>query len=377
MVFGQAVIGPPGSGKTTYCDGMRQFLQSTGRSCVIFNLDPANDALPYEPDVDIRELISLEAAAVECELGPNGALVYCLEYLEANLDWLLDKLSSVSNSYVLLDMPGQVELYTHHGSVRAVMHALAKQNHRFTAVHLVDAHHCSDPAKFISVLLVTLSTMVQLEMPQVNLLSKVDLIEAYGELAFNLDFYTDVLDPSRLLPFLQAHEGASPFARRHAKLTAAIVSSSTTSRSSRSARSISPTRRLSHALSSRLTRRTGIARRDGGRRRRCLHCGGQGQLEWDAERLGDVTERYMREDDLHELRPLQEPGSSAASSLANARNDSVIGFDGEVRHSRPPRLQSISCACVWPHCMHAHRVYAGCSAPGQPITVHTPHTAVH
>ena len=30
-------------------------------------------------------------------------------------------------------------------------------------VHLVDAHHCSDATKFISVLLVTLSTMVQLE----------------------------------------------------------------------------------------------------------------------------------------------------------------------------------------------------------------------
>lgn len=27
---------------------------------------------------------------------------------------------------------------------------------------------------------------------QVNLLSKVDLVEAYGQLAFNLDFYTEV-----------------------------------------------------------------------------------------------------------------------------------------------------------------------------------------
>jgi len=34
----------------------------------------------------------------------------------------------------------------------------------------------------LSVLLVTLSTMVQLEMPQVNLLSKLDLVEAYGPL---------------------------------------------------------------------------------------------------------------------------------------------------------------------------------------------------
>lgn len=31
MPFGQLVIGPPGSGKTTYCDGMHQFLSALGR----------------------------------------------------------------------------------------------------------------------------------------------------------------------------------------------------------------------------------------------------------------------------------------------------------------------------------------------------------
>ena len=30
MVFGQVVIGPPGSGKTTYCNGMSQFLSLLG-----------------------------------------------------------------------------------------------------------------------------------------------------------------------------------------------------------------------------------------------------------------------------------------------------------------------------------------------------------
>ena len=43
MVFGQVVIGPPGSGKTTYCNGMRQFLTGLGRKVAIVNLDPAND----------------------------------------------------------------------------------------------------------------------------------------------------------------------------------------------------------------------------------------------------------------------------------------------------------------------------------------------
>ena len=147
---------------------MRQFLSALGRKVAVINLDPANDSLPCAVEADIRELVSLEGAAVSCELGPNGALVYCVEYLEANLDWLHEVLERLHDHYVLLDMPGQVELYTHHSGVRNVVQALGKRNHRLTAVHLVDAHHCSDPAKFISVLLVTLSTMVQLEMPQVR-----------------------------------------------------------------------------------------------------------------------------------------------------------------------------------------------------------------
>lgn len=167
MVFGQVVVGPPGSGKTTYCEGMVQYLTALGRQVAVINLDPANYILPYEAAADIRSLISLEDAADRCGLGPNGSLIYCLEFLEANIDWLVERLDSLSEHYVLFDMPGQVELYTSHSSVRTVLQRLISLNHRLTAVHLVDAHHCADPSKFISVLLVTLSTMVQLELPQV------------------------------------------------------------------------------------------------------------------------------------------------------------------------------------------------------------------
>nr|KAF6382104.1 GPN-loop GTPase 2 [Pipistrellus kuhlii] len=44
--FGQAVIGPPGSGKTTYCLGMSEFLRAMGRRVAVVNLDPANEGLP-------------------------------------------------------------------------------------------------------------------------------------------------------------------------------------------------------------------------------------------------------------------------------------------------------------------------------------------
>lgn len=53
---------------------------------------------------------------------------------------------------------------------------------QLTAVHLVDAHLCSDPGKYVSALLLSLSTMLHLELPHVNVLSKIDLIESYGKL---------------------------------------------------------------------------------------------------------------------------------------------------------------------------------------------------
>ena len=72
MPFGQLVIGPPGSGKTTYCNGMHQYLTALGRKVAIINLDPANDVLPYTAAVDVSELVCLETVMEELKLGPNG-----------------------------------------------------------------------------------------------------------------------------------------------------------------------------------------------------------------------------------------------------------------------------------------------------------------
>jgi hypothetical protein len=59
---------------------------------------------------------------------------------------------------------------------------------QLAAVHLVDAHLCSDPGKYVSALLLSLSTMLHLELPHVNVLSKIDLIESYGKLGMVIAF---------------------------------------------------------------------------------------------------------------------------------------------------------------------------------------------
>ncbi len=53
---------------------------------------------------------------------------------------------------------------------------------QLVAVNLVDSHCCSDPGTFVSVLLTSLSSMVQMELPHINILSKIDLLEKYGKL---------------------------------------------------------------------------------------------------------------------------------------------------------------------------------------------------
>ncbi|KAF1569795.1 UNVERIFIED_CONTAM: GPN-loop GTPase 2, partial [Eudyptes pachyrhynchus] len=219
LAFGQVVIGPPGSGKTTYCHGMREFMGRIGRKVTVVNLDPANEAMPYQCAVDIAELITLPDVMENLKLGPNGGLIYCMEYLEANFDWLQEKLAAFGGHYYLFDCPGQVELYTHHDALKNVFAQLAKWNFRLAAVHLVDSHYCTDPGKFISVLCTSLSTMLHVELPHVNVLSKMDLIEQYGKLAFNLDYYTEVLD----LSYLVDHLASDPFFRNYRRLNEKLV----------------------------------------------------------------------------------------------------------------------------------------------------------
>ncbi|KAJ7764619.1 hypothetical protein DFH07DRAFT_902913 [Mycena maculata] len=199
MPFGEVVCGSPGSGKSTYCYGKHQLFTALNRPISIVNLDPANDSITYPCAIDISSLITLQDVMNEHGLGPNGGLLYCMEYLEANYDWLEERLRELGkDAYVLFDLPGQVELSTNHDSLKNIVEKLTKNGFRLAAVHLCDAHYVTDASKYISVLLLSLRTMLHLELPHINVLSKIDLIAQYGDLDFNLDFYTEVQDLSYL-----------------------------------------------------------------------------------------------------------------------------------------------------------------------------------
>ena len=107
--FGQLVIGPPGAGKTTYVGAMTQMLRGMGRKVAIVNMDPANENMTYQPEVDVADLVRLEEVMDTMDLGPNGGLVYCMQFLLENYSWLEGKLQALDpNTYLMIDCPGQV-----------------------------------------------------------------------------------------------------------------------------------------------------------------------------------------------------------------------------------------------------------------------------
>lgn len=113
----------------------------------------------------------------ELKLGPNGGLLYCMEYIIENKDWLHDQLSDLSNDdYVLFDCPGQIELYTHLDLMHSLCAMLQEIGFTLCSVYMLDTTFIQDNIKFVSGVLMALCSMVNLNLPHLTILTKCDLV---------------------------------------------------------------------------------------------------------------------------------------------------------------------------------------------------------
>lgn len=174
------VIGPAGCGKSTLCTVLAEHYATKGRSTHIVNCDPAAEDLPYEPSVDVRELISLEDAMEAKGLGPNGGLVFCMEYLvTTGSGWVREQLGDYAEDFIIVDMPGQVEVLSNQPAVPAFVRLLQREGYHTTVLYLLDAlATTADSGKFISGCLFSLSSMVCFDCPFINVLTKCDLLSS-------------------------------------------------------------------------------------------------------------------------------------------------------------------------------------------------------
>uniref|UniRef100_A0A7E4VKR0 GPN-loop GTPase 3 n=1 Tax=Panagrellus redivivus TaxID=6233 RepID=A0A7E4VKR0_PANRE len=181
MRYAQLVIGPAGSGKSTYCAGIQKHGAATGRSIHVVNLDPAAEAFKYDCDFDVRDLISVDDLAEDDDdtlstMGPNGSLVFCMEYIANNMESLEEALDTGEDDYYVFDCPGQIELYSHMTVMRTVVDKIRSWNFNVCAVFILDSQFMIDVDKFMAGALTALSTLMVLECSAICVLSKMDLL---------------------------------------------------------------------------------------------------------------------------------------------------------------------------------------------------------
>ena len=181
-------VGTAGSGKSSLVLSYKEWLDVNGIDSIIVNLDPGADALPYETDIDIREWICLQDVMDEYALGPNGAQVVCADLMAMNTDKLTDALGKYKTNYVLIDTPGQLELFVFRGSSNIIAEALGKE--RSMTVFLADPMLCRTSNGFISSIMLSSIVQFRLRMPMINILSKSDTL-AEDEMNRVMSWFSD------------------------------------------------------------------------------------------------------------------------------------------------------------------------------------------
>lgn len=169
------IVGTAGSGKSSLTYAFQNWMNQAGLDVITVNLDPGADYLMYTPDIDIREWVSLSKVMKEHNLGPNGAQIACADLLVFNIKQVKKLIDEYKTNYVLIDTPGQTELFTFRHSSTRIIEALGAD--RSVLIFLVDPFVAQTPTGFVSELLLASTAQLRFGLPIFNVLSKTDMIE--------------------------------------------------------------------------------------------------------------------------------------------------------------------------------------------------------
>jgi len=167
-------IGTAGSGKSSLVWAFHEWMTLQGLDSIIVNLDPGAEYIPYEPDVDIRDWVRVEEVMKEYSLGPNGAQIVCADMMALNAKELADTIETFKTNYVLIDTPGQMELFAFRQSSNIIVETLGQQDSFL--VFLSDPALAKTPNGFVSTLLLCAVTHFRFSIPFLNVLSKADTL---------------------------------------------------------------------------------------------------------------------------------------------------------------------------------------------------------
>ncbi|KAL7009376.1 hypothetical protein EMMF5_001007 [Cystobasidiomycetes sp. EMM_F5] len=183
-------IGMAGSGKTTLIHRLTSYLHGKSKPPYVLNLDPAVVNLGYEANIDIRDTVDYKEVMKQYNLGPNGGIMTALNLFTTKFDQVLDyvdrKAASGQAPYILLDTPGQIEIFTWSASGAIITDALASSMPTVVA-YIIDTPRTAAPETFMSNMLYACSILYKTKLPFILVFNKTDV----KDWAFAKEWMTD------------------------------------------------------------------------------------------------------------------------------------------------------------------------------------------
>ena len=169
------VLGMAGSGKTTFVERLEEEIANKDKESYIINLDPAVMNTLYEPNLDIRDTIKYKEIMKSNNLGPNGAILTCLNLFSTNIDKVVTLLEKKNDlDFVVIDTPGQLEVFSWSASGKLITDSFSIIFPSIL-IYIIDIPRCKNPNTFSSNMLYALSIMYKMKLPLLIAFNKLDI----------------------------------------------------------------------------------------------------------------------------------------------------------------------------------------------------------
>ncbi|MBT3970923.1 MAG: GTPase [Euryarchaeota archaeon] len=169
------VVGTAGAGKSSLVTAMQRWTRFLEVETLCVNLDPGAERVHYDPEFDVRDMISLSEVMTEYDLGPNGAQILAADLVAAQAHDIAEELDGLSGEIMIVDTPGQVELFAFREASSHMINVLGHE--RSAIIYLFDPMLSRSPSGFVSQMLLSSIVEFRLGLPCKNFLSKADLLD--------------------------------------------------------------------------------------------------------------------------------------------------------------------------------------------------------
>ena len=168
------MTGTAGAGKSLLVSKIYEYYTKNGAFASILNLDPGVESLPYSCDIDVRDHVDIVSIMKQYDMGPNGALIMANDLVASKIDDLQNEVNKVNPDYLIVDTPGQIELFAYRSSGPFFIQNLDSEEK--VNIFLYDGSLITTPVNFVSIALLATSIKLRLKMSTINVITKTDLV---------------------------------------------------------------------------------------------------------------------------------------------------------------------------------------------------------